>query len=140
VYSAQLCGELQKEKVVKERGSVQVWVQIGPNHFLDCAYLSTAAADFVLANEERLTGKPRKRKSASDYMKRARASATAAAYAGRPVIGMMGEPRGVSPWVRRTAGVTLRVIGEPRGVSPRIWRTVGVSPWVIGEPWVSARG
>ena len=87
VYSAQICGEIPKEKTVKDRGKVMVWVYVSANHWLDCAYLSTAAADFVVANRERLSGVKRPRKQAGDYS--ARPQPGASPYASRPVAGVM---------------------------------------------------
>ena len=54
-YTAQICAEVQREKFIKDRGTVSTWVQIKnhPNHYLDCGYLATAAADFVAANRIR---------------------------------------------------------------------------------------
>lgn len=54
IYSAQICGEIPKEKSVKDRGKVTVWVYVSANHWLDCAYLSTAASDFVVCNLDKL--------------------------------------------------------------------------------------
>lgn len=87
VYSAQICGEIPKEKMVKDRGKVMVWVYVSANHWLDCAYLSTAAADFVLANRDRLSGMKRPRKRAGDYS--ARPQPGASPYASRPVPGVI---------------------------------------------------
>ncbi|MCY2987981.1 MAG: phage terminase large subunit family protein [Planctomycetota bacterium] len=87
VYSAQICGEIPKEKTVKDRGKVMVWVYVSANHWLDCAYLSTAAADFVVVNRERLGGAKRQRKNAGDYS--ARPQPGASPYASRPVAGVM---------------------------------------------------
>ena len=73
--------------MVKDRGKVMVWVYVSANHWLDCAYLSTAAADFVVANRERLSGVKRPRKNAGDYS--ARPQPGASPYASRPVAGVM---------------------------------------------------
>ena len=55
IYSAQICGEIPKEKPVKDRGKVTVWVYVSANHWLDCAYMATAAADFVVCNRDKLS-------------------------------------------------------------------------------------
>jgi len=86
VYESQLCGEVQREKFVKYRGLTLTWHQIGPNHYLDAGYLSTAAADFVVKHHEVLTGKRQPRKQAADYSKRAKAAAVQA-YANRAMAG-----------------------------------------------------
>ena len=83
-YTAQICGEIQKEKLVKDRGMVMVWHYVSPNHFLDAGYLATAAADFVTSNLDYLDGK-RSRKNADNYRNRPQAADVAAKYANRPV-------------------------------------------------------
>ena len=50
-------------------------------------YLSTAAADFVAANRDKLSGVKRQRKQTSDYS--ARPQPDASPYASRPVAGVM---------------------------------------------------
>ena len=83
-YAAQICGEIQKEKLVKDRGMVMVWTYVSPNHYLDAGYLATAAADFVVTNRDYLDGK-RSRKRADDYRNRPQAADVATRYASRPM-------------------------------------------------------
>jgi len=83
-YQAQICGEVQREKFVKDRGTILTWHQVSPNHYLDCCYLSTAAADYVVKNVEHLTGEKTQRKRAETYANRPDAAKVASRYAGRP--------------------------------------------------------
>lgn len=85
VYKAQICGEKQVEKTYKERGKCMTWVAIGANHYLDTAYLSLAAADFVVTNIHRFGPVKQGRKRAEDYANRPSAGDLASRYAGRPV-------------------------------------------------------
>jgi hypothetical protein len=87
MYSAQICGEIPKEKMVKDRGKVMVCVYVSANHWLDCAYLSTAAADFVVVNLERLSGVKKARSRPGDYS--ARPKPGESRYSSRPVPGAM---------------------------------------------------
>ena len=88
MYEAQVCGEIQKEKFIKGKGSVPVWVYVSANHYLDAGYLATAAADYVVENKKWLTGKPVARKRAESYGDRPTAK-DVSPYAGRPTPGMV---------------------------------------------------
>ena len=61
-YSEQITAEIQKEQWVPGRGEVIVWDRVRRNnHYLDAAYVSLAAADFIRAEMERMkqdTGEP----------------------------------------------------------------------------------
>jgi hypothetical protein len=87
VYKAQICGERQLEKDFRGRGKKMVWEQIGANHYLDTAYLATAAADYIVANRERLGG-TKTRKRAEDYARRPSAEDLAKRYASRALPGV----------------------------------------------------
>ncbi len=89
-YKAQICGEKQVEKTYKERGKCMTWVAIGANHYLDTAYLATAAADFVLSNPHRFGPVKQGRKRAEDFANRPSAADMASRYAGRPVAAIPG--------------------------------------------------
>jgi phage terminase large subunit GpA-like protein len=88
VYSSQIRAEVLKQQVLKGRGVVQVWRPVtdhAQNHYLDCGYMATTAADFLANNAERLGGTPKARKKATDYVNRPSAATVAAKYASRPM-------------------------------------------------------
>ena len=57
VYSSQIRAEVLREQVLRGRGTIRVWRPVtdhAQNHYLDCGYMATAAADFVAMNREKL--------------------------------------------------------------------------------------